>query len=773
MTDYNLASAFIAALTGDPSAIVDFRCIHDSDQGVPAIPMRGTLADCWSGICTYNQLGYGAFVAIQELDGAGRSLANVASIRTHVVDLDDIATAQQSFNAAANWQPAPAFYVNSSPGKYHIYWPSVAYRDNERYTLIERKLVAQFGGDGQVIDAARVMRLPGTLHLKDPQQPHLVTVAAMAGFGYLTPPELLEYALQAVQVKQGGNGGRHDLGDPDLAAPNEDWAKAALMQLDPNELDRAEWITVTSAFKQSIWSHTDPDSAFKFWSEWCALYDQNDDAENLKQWNSIRQTEVGFKNLANRSPNIKAWLQFGDPSKYSPPLQPVQPFVPSHSVPVTPSQPQPFSEMLTAGEQQSFFQGCFFVEKTGKVFVPSGRMMNSTQFNGRYGGKLFIWTGDGKTTDEPWKAATRSTLWTIPKVDHTRFVPNRKPGEIIVDDQGRQGVNVYKPSIVISRRGDPTLFLDHINRLFPVVSDQHSYLDYIAHNVKYPGDKIPWAPLLVSAEGAGKGIIKTIIQHCIGKSRTYSPNAQELIASGSKFNSWMREKLFIIVDEIKVDERRELVEILKPMITDAEIEIQGKGENQDMEDNYSNWQFHSNFKDAIPINKNGRRYAIYYLAPQTADDLLRLGMNEQYFDRLRAWLMFGGGLEIVADYFLNYQIERGAIPGRAPVTSSTPEALEQSQGPLEQMLTDFIADGRPGFRGGWVSTVAFQNAARAAGSPIKHGQTVQKVLRSIGLYKIGRAPRSFFAEDAVTVTTLYHTNQFANALEYGRDQGYE
>lgn len=793
--DYNQAAAFISALTGDVNTTVDFRAIHDVKKDIPALVMRDTLANSWAWITALNAQGYGIFTAIQALDGRGRHLENVAFIRTHVVDLDDLATAQQSYQAACNWQPLPSFAVNTSPGKHHIYWPAVPYQGNDRYQLIERKLVALFGGDPSVIDAARVMRLPGSLHLKDPTSPYLVTCHSLQGFGYATAPEHLEHALQSVQVSMGGGGGRKELGDPDLQAPSETWAKAALMHVDPNLLDRKDWITVTSAFKQSIYSHIHENDAYEFWCRWCAQYEHNDIGENAKQWNSIRNTEVGFKNLLNRSPTLKASVTLGNPTVFvptqTPPAAPpsgtfaVQPlpavtptaYAASEPVQVVPPMPDPgasiTSEMLTPQECSLYFNDCTFVERFGEILTPGGRMLGPGAFNGKFGGKKFIIDSTGSITDEAWKAATRSTVWRVPNVDHIRFVPECKPGEHIIDALGRYGVNTYKPAVITRRKGDPSPFLNHLNLIIPDFNDRKQFVEYLAHNAKYPGTKIPWAYLIQSEEGAGKGVIKSVIKHCMGGPYVHFPNAKELIESGSKFNAWMRSKLFIVVDEIKVDERRDMIEVLKPMISEAEIEIQGKGADQDKEDNYSNWIFFSNYKDAIPIRKNGRRFAIIYSAIQSVDDLKLRGMDQGYFDRLYNWLEFGGGKEIVAEYLITYPLERGSIPMRAPETSSTKEALRQSQGPIETLVLECASEAQKGFRNGWASTIAIDKEMRSRGMKHVAGTTISRILESMGYQHIGRARRAYFAEEPTQRTTLYNLDRNANPDGYGLAQGYE
>ncbi len=773
---YESAQSYVMALAGEPEAVFEWRAIHDTNKQVPAIPMRGTLSQVWQVLVSWNDEGYGIFATPAAMDGQGRELGNVSYIRAHYVDLDDL-DAQQQYERAAAAHPAPGFAVQSSPEKFHVYWPVQPYVGNDFFTLIQRKLRQVFNGDRSVIDATRVMRVPGFYHRKG--EPHLVTCWALTGFGVAQPVQALEAALSAVNIIDGGAGIRHELGDPELAAPSLDWLKRGLVLLDPNTLDRPEWIAIMSAVKQAGWSLTDPDTLFGVWSDWCARYAENDAGENHKQWNSIRNTELGWQSLVRRIPSLQAVLAFGERAPApGGPLQP--PAAQSGAVPPLPdlsASPPPLDckgEYLTHLEQQEWFKGCIFVVNLGMIVDKDARFLNSTQFNAKYGGKKFIIDGNGKTVNEAWQAATRSTLWTIPKVDHIRFLPSRPYGEIVTDDLGRSGINMYRPAIIGRTPGDVTPFLAHMQALLPDPNDQKIILDYLAHNIKFPGFKIPWAFVIQSTEGAGKNVIKRVISHCIGASYVYYPNAKELTNSGSQFNAWMRNKLFILADEIKVDDRRDLIEVLKPMISETRIEVQSKGVDQGLEDNYANWGFFTNYKDAVPVSKNGRRYAIFFSPLQRAEDLISRGMDSRYFTALYDWLD-NGGAAAVAEFFMTYPIERGEIPMRAPQTTSWQEAVVVSRTPLERVIYEALEDNCDGFKGGWISSLAVLRRARESGAfnRMPNLQSVAQCLETMGYYNCGRSPRAYFAEDAQIRATLFHFGTVANVAEYGRSQGYE
>ncbi len=208
------------------------------------------------------------------------------------------------------------------------------------------------------------------------------------------------------------------------------------------------------------------------------------------------------------------------------------------------------------------------------------------------------------------------------------------------------------------------------------------------------------------------------------------------------------------------------------MISEQQIEIQAKGIDQDIEDNFANWLFYSNYKDAIPTNSNSRRFSTFFSALQTNDDLRQRGMTEQYFSALYGWMRSGGDA-FVTHWFQNYPIELGAIPMRAPLTSSTAEAIRQSRGPVEILILDAIADGLAGFRGGWVSSMAIQSRLKGTNVRSLSAKTLATILEALGYHSIGRAPRPYFAEHKDTRSDLFHQDRSVRVEEFGRSQGYE
>jgi hypothetical protein len=97
----------------------------------------------------------------------------VARVRACFADLDG-APLEPVLKCAL----APAVVVQTSPGRFHAYWPV----DNRQpvtlaqFPGVQRAIAAAFGGDTSVVDLPRVMRLPGFAHRKNPERPHRVSM---------------------------------------------------------------------------------------------------------------------------------------------------------------------------------------------------------------------------------------------------------------------------------------------------------------------------------------------------------------------------------------------------------------------------------------------------------------------------------------------------------------------------------------------------------------------------------------------------------------------
>lgn len=362
---------------------------------------------------------------------------------------------------------------------------------------------------------------------------------------------------------------------------------------------------------------------------------------------------------------------------------------------------------LSIEEQVDLFKGCVYITDQHKVLVPGGLLLKPDQFRVMYGGYTMLMDRENtRTVRDAWEAFTQSQAYRSPRADTTCFKPDRAPAEII-QDAGRTRANIWWPVEVARKSGDITPFAQHLAKILPNERDRTILLSYMAACVQHKGTKFTWAPLLQGVEGNGKTILTRCVAEAVGYRYIHMPPANEI---SEKFNSWLFGTVFIGVEDIYVpDNRREIFEILKPMITGDYLAKRAMNTDQVMQDVCCNFLFNSNHKDGLRKTRNDRRVCVLYCAQQSADDLKRDGLGGPYFKKLFAWLR-AEGYAIISDLLHTYPIPDEFNPATsckyAPVTSSTEEAITVNMGGIEQEIIEAIEQGLPGFAGGWVSSMA-------------------------------------------------------------------
>jgi archaellum biogenesis ATPase FlaH len=238
--DRSIALAFIEALTGSPDTVLTFQLFPEAPGSTAhAAILYGSLAEHFDMLADANRRGAGLFFAVNEMDGRGRRAENVVALRALVAD-DDAGTVD-----VYSVQPQPGIVVYSSRGKQHAYWRLKAGEPLDAFTPAQKSIAAKVRTDPSVCDLARVMRLPGFLHLKG--EPQLVTFDQLHA-GRFTIPEVLD-AMGAIRP---------------VPALGVDTVAAVAAVTDPDAVERAEAYIATirsvagdkgnnAAFKAASW----------------------------------------------------------------------------------------------------------------------------------------------------------------------------------------------------------------------------------------------------------------------------------------------------------------------------------------------------------------------------------------------------------------------------------------------------------------------------------------------------------------------------------------
>lgn len=363
--------------------------------------------------------------------------------------------------------------------------------------------------------------------------------------------------------------------------------------------------------------------------------------------------------------------------------------------------------LLFPEQQLELFAGCVYVQDEHKILVPGGRLLKTDQFRAAYGGYSFVMDPNNeRTSRNAWECFTESQAIRFPRAVSTCFRPLHPPGQVImINDEPM--VNLWWPVLVKTQEGDVTLFLEHLKKIMPDERDRSIFLAYIAACVQFQGVKFKWCPVIQGVDGNGKSLFSKCVAYAIGSRYTHSPEASEMT---DQYNEWLYKTTFIAVEDVYIPgDRNELIEKLKPMVTEERRPIRAMYTAHTMRDICCNFIMNTNHKDGIRKSKNDRRIAPFFTAQQSAEDIQRDGLTTDYFIKLFQWLEQDAGYEKVAYFLQNYEIPHALNPankGIAPITTSTNEAIEQGRGRIEQEILECIEQDTPGFKNGWLSSKA-------------------------------------------------------------------
>lgn len=410
------------------------------------------------------------------------------------------------------------------------------------------------------------------------------------------------------------------------------------------------------------------------------------------------------------------------------------------------------------------------------MFLPSGVMVKASSFDGIYGGPAFAIEMDGgKMTKSAWEMFRQNVHLSMPKVWDVCFRPELPPGEIVMLE-GLPYLNIYVPVVTERRPGDVAPFLDLVHKMLPNGDDADILLHWMASAVQNPGKKFFWWPVIQGTKGNGKTALLEIMFNAIGERYSHHVNADSVLKTGNQFNDWIVGKLFLGFEEIhSSDGSRRFVEMMKSTVTNARIATEAKNVGQTTSDNRANGMMLSNWRDACPIDDDERRWGIFFTAQQKAEDLIRDGMNGEYFPRFYEWLRSVG--QPCVTYFLaNMPLRAELDPARdlhrAPRTSSTAEAIIESRGTFEQEVIEAIEEGRVGFSEEVIAGSYVKNLARDLKRTIPP-KRFAAIMESVGYVRHpalasnkGRVPGAL-NDGGRSVLYFHHTSSILKITEPG------
>ena len=623
------------------------KALKDAKQRDPlAITFTATAEDALPRLQTLQERGAGIFVQMNVSSGRGKD--NVTKLSSYFLDTDGAPVAP-----IIKAMPKPLMVVESSKGNYHIYWRTTD--PLQSFKATQKSLAQSFECDVAMVNLDRVVRIPGTWHLKYEDKPFQVGITLGEDKLY-TAQELLALAPAPV-AKTATNMSATDA----MITTGEGFEMPEVLKSG----DRTHYLISYAGL----------------------LVNQGFGADECMKRIKAKMLELlpaGDDPIPDETLEIEVYPSvhnFIERDNRPEPADEPLPIAPADDLPAPPGDWGSEVTEPVPGELKSleaFIDTFYYIEIGSRIIsINDGRIKNDyklEEFKNSFGNCK---RGKIQFTKKWLECEERKTVRDI--IYHPA-----KP--LVYDYQGSPVVNNYEgnelKTIETPHPAQIQVFLDHMDYMFPNQEDAHVFFSWMATTIKYPERRVPWAPFIVSAQGVGKGWLGEVLKELVGL-KNFAAIGPKDIKDG--FNEFMYEKTVLVIDELKTNGRDQfdLVETLKPMITEPHVAVNIKFGVKGTFPTYVNVICFSNHTNALPMDDGDRRFWVHRV--------LAAAKPASYYDDAYQWLKTDGPAHLY-QWLKNYDIGQLNMNASPAMTVAKREMINSFKSEIENILTDAIED---------------------------------------------------------------------------------
>lgn len=470
--------------------------------------------------------------------------------------------------------------------------------------------------------------------------------------------KIKELGGKPVAATSSSAGDRRLIGD-DSKVGDPEALKRALEYL-PNKMDYDSWIRMCAAIKAGFGGDEAHYPAFE---AWCLKYEDNTAEDVRRRWDSIRNSDLG----ANYVLDMARGHGYNDA---------VDQFEATEDA----EAPELGVDRSRAAAINAMFERYIWVEELKRFAdTQTGRLLDEKQFNMRLA-KI------GNPASSKTCAAMvytreenrRRTVWGI---------TYRPGGQLLEEEPYGMAFNTWRaadlklPEIAMDQ--DVALWLELVRHVIPDEQARGIILDWAAYALQYPSEKCNWAVLVGSnTQGIGKDMMFQPLIAGLGKHNVKYAGPAD-IASG--YTDWAAGVKLIVIEEMHAFERKETMNKLKAFIAapPMEIRINQKYMPQYQVPNIGAYLFFSNLSNALAIEKEDRRFYVYWSSARRAETGI--------YARVANWYEQGGMAKVVR-YLLQRDLTNFDAKGPAPASQAKEDMRRSSQSALEEWVEHCIED---------------------------------------------------------------------------------
>lgn len=351
--------------------------------------------------------------------------------------------------------------------------------------------------------------------------------------------------------------------------------------------------------------------------------------------------------------------------------------------------------------------------------------------------------------DNPTKSASDLALnvFKIMTVDGRLYMPGRdgifhEPNGTFANTYPEHEIPEMPKEIVPQDKKNIERVKAHIKHLLKDEREQRLFLDWISWVVQNPGKFMRYGVLLQGVQGDGKTFFAEMLRAVMGVSNVRMANADTIIKSN--FTEWAVGQCVCCVEEVRLKDGRgidkwEAINKIKDKIANSVIEIHPKGSAPFNVRNTTSYLMFSNYKDALPLEDNERRYMVLFSRWQRREDIDAFrNENPKYYIRLYEAIVESPGA--IRKWLLDHEQAEDFEPmGVAPETQARKVMVRKSKPEFIQVLDELLdEDDDPSLCRALLDVTELHDVMTARGVEWPSPKTLASVLERDGYEALGK-----------------------------------
>lgn len=285
-------------------------------------------------------------------------------------------------------------------------------------------------------------------------------------------------------------------------------------------------------------------------------------------------------------------------------------------------------------------------------------------------------------------------------VDALRYRPG---ADSLFDIDGVRYANSYRAAGIPSvgnggRTPAVSAMQTHLANLF----GEHArelMLDFLAHCLRYPGQRLHYAMLVRGAELDGKSWIAALMHRLLGESNWITLGNDQI---KEQYNGWIEGHLFAAIEEIKQDghDATDVLNRLKNLVTNDIVQVRKMRQDVTSCDNFCNLYLTTNYSGALPLSDADSRFCVLSTRFSHKDEVLAWSAEwaannsgRDFYAELWAMLKDRNAMGQVRAWLEARPFSVWYKPHqRAPHTSAKAAMIRTGKSPVDELLDELLDD---------------------------------------------------------------------------------